>query len=179
MRNVQWNQIGLSVLSACVLSLGLMSPALVSAGQNKVDVCHSEGNGSYHLINIAEPAYPSHVSHGDAGVGEPVPGNEGFVFDEDCNLVEAVSCPCDFSATNFLGLGGDVEEGVYCIVSETEAQLHEGTAPYFFIDDDECYIYEGSIFPIAVFGLTEAETTACVHEIEVTSSMLGLAPLCP
>jgi hypothetical protein len=62
------------------------------AGQVKVDVCHAEGNGTYHLIEIAEPAYNTHIAHGDAGVGEPVPGQPGFVFDAECNLVEA--CPC-------------------------------------------------------------------------------------
>jgi hypothetical protein len=95
----------MSVVFAWVLSFGLLSPGSVLAGQNKIDVCHSEGNGSYHMITIAEPAYPSHVNHGDAGVGEPVPGASGFVFDEDCNVVEVVSCPCDFSPEVFMTLG--------------------------------------------------------------------------
>jgi hypothetical protein len=174
MRNVQWNQIGLSVLSACVLSLGLMSPALVSAGQNKVDVCHSEGNGSYHLINIAEPAYPSHVSHGDAGVGEPVPGNEGFVFDEDCNLVEAVSCPCDYSDTNYIALGGGVSGACYLVQSDTKAVLSSNVS--FFVDDnvDECIIVVDGHVIVVVNGLSDGEMSACVQEIVSTASVLGI-----
>src|SRR6266516_2466950 len=35
------------------------------AGQAKVDVCHRTGNGGEHTINIAAPAVPAHVAHGD------------------------------------------------------------------------------------------------------------------
>jgi hypothetical protein len=94
MRSPQWKQLGLTIAVAFGLSLYLLIPSVGLAGQDKVDVCHMEGNGTYHLITIAEPAYPSHVAHGDAGVGEPVPGSPGFIFDEDCNLVEVVTCPC-------------------------------------------------------------------------------------
>ena len=59
-------------------------------GQKKVDVCHVTGNGSYILITIAEPALPAHLNHGDGQPGDPVPGMEGFVFDESCEPVIAV-----------------------------------------------------------------------------------------
>jgi len=94
MQSRQWKTLGWTVALAGVLNLGMLSQGTVLAGQTKVDVCHSEGNGTYHFITIAEPAYPSHVAHGDARVGEPVPGNPEFVFAEDCSLEEAVSCPC-------------------------------------------------------------------------------------
>jgi hypothetical protein len=35
------------------------------AGQQKVEVCHMTGNGNSHTINIAAPAVPAHVAHGD------------------------------------------------------------------------------------------------------------------
>jgi hypothetical protein len=35
------------------------------AGRQKVAVCHVTGNGSSHTINIAEPAVPAHLAHGD------------------------------------------------------------------------------------------------------------------
>ncbi|MGL6269844.1 MAG: MopE-related protein, partial [Chitinophagaceae bacterium] len=31
----------------------------------KIDVCHREGNGSFHTINISKNALAAHVAHGD------------------------------------------------------------------------------------------------------------------
>lgn len=33
--------------------------------QGKQDVCHQEGNGSYHVINVSMNAVPAHLRHGD------------------------------------------------------------------------------------------------------------------
>jgi hypothetical protein len=33
--------------------------------QDKVDVCHMTGNGSFHEINISRNALPAHLAHGD------------------------------------------------------------------------------------------------------------------
>ena len=35
------------------------------AGQAKVDVCHKAGEHNQHTINIATPAVPAHMAHGD------------------------------------------------------------------------------------------------------------------
>lgn len=43
-----------------------------------------DGTGAYSRITIAEAAYDSHVAHGDAGIGDPVPGMAGYAFDSDC-----------------------------------------------------------------------------------------------
>lgn len=65
---------------------------LVSADNTKVDVCHSQGNGSYILINISEPAFPSHIDHGDNAPGEQVPGREvGWTFSADCIPMPSVT----------------------------------------------------------------------------------------
>jgi hypothetical protein len=53
----------------------------------KVALCHSTGNGSYHLISVSDSAEPAHRNHGDAKVGEPVPGNSPKVFDATCRAV--------------------------------------------------------------------------------------------
>jgi hypothetical protein len=58
-------------------------------GQVKVEVCHRTAEGSYNLITIGEPAFDSHVAHGDASPGEPVPANGTFRFDGTCALVPA------------------------------------------------------------------------------------------
>ena len=50
----------------------------------KVSLCHAEGNGSYHLIDVSESAEPAHRDHGDAEVGEAVPGQPFKIFDTNC-----------------------------------------------------------------------------------------------
>jgi len=35
------------------------------SGQAKMDVCHKTGSGKEHTINIAAPAVPAHLAHGD------------------------------------------------------------------------------------------------------------------
>lgn len=79
----------LSVIAFLVLLLAAMPVLSVGAGGEKVDVCHNEGDGTFHLINISDNAFDSHVAHGDASPGDPVPGMSGKKFDEACNVVDA------------------------------------------------------------------------------------------
>jgi len=53
----------------------------------KVQICHRTGNGQYHLIEISKSAEPAHRAHGDAKIGEPVPGSAGKVFSPSCSVV--------------------------------------------------------------------------------------------
>ena len=53
----------------------------------KVSLCHHTGNGEYHLIDVSVNAEPAHRAHGDARVGEPVPGTQRQVFDASCKPV--------------------------------------------------------------------------------------------
>jgi hypothetical protein len=109
----QWKTSVWTLMLTGLLSLGLLSPATVLAGQDKEDVCHLEGNGTYILINIAEPAYPTHEAHGDVKVGEPVPGSDGFVFDDYCNIAKAVvECPCVDAYNDFFNTYVDYD--YYC-----------------------------------------------------------------
>ena len=78
---------------ASALALGLVSTQTVHARQNKVDVCHMNGHGVYHLLNIAESASRAHIRHGDSNPGDLVPGS-GDQFSEDCTLITFVGCPC-------------------------------------------------------------------------------------
>ena len=53
----------------------------------KVSLCHrTEGNG-YHSITISTDAEASHREHGDAKVGEKVPGTALQTFSENCQVV--------------------------------------------------------------------------------------------
>ena len=58
-----------------------------SRSSGKVSLCHRTGNGEYHLIDVSVNAEPAHRAHGDAKVGEPVPGTQRQVFDANCRPV--------------------------------------------------------------------------------------------
>ena len=69
------------------VALTTVGVASASSGQTKTDVCHSHGDGTFDLINVADPAVEKHIEHGDALIGQPVPGQPGFVFDEACGVI--------------------------------------------------------------------------------------------
>lgn len=53
----------------------------------KVSLCHAEDAGGYHLIDVSESAEAAHRAHGDAKIGEPVPGQPNKIFDASCRPV--------------------------------------------------------------------------------------------
>ena len=57
-----------------------------AVGDSKVPVCHLEGNGTYHLIEISPSAVQAHLDHDDLLPGDPVPGTDGLIFGEDCTF---------------------------------------------------------------------------------------------
>ena len=50
-------------------------------GAGKLVLCHREGNGGYHPIDVSVNAETAHRAHGDATPGEPVPADPTKVFD--------------------------------------------------------------------------------------------------
>jgi hypothetical protein len=54
--------------------------------EQKVQLCHKTGNGSYHLIDVSVSAEPAHRAHGDAKPGEAVPGQAGKTFGSNCSV---------------------------------------------------------------------------------------------
>lgn len=73
----------------CLAGLLVFTGLVAAAPAAKVDVCHSEGNGSYHLISVSQNALEAHFGHGDGQPGDLVPGVDGKVFAEDCSLQDA------------------------------------------------------------------------------------------
>ncbi len=140
----------LLTLVLAVMAVGLfMAPAL-GAGQEKVEVCHSEGNGAFHLIAVADPAVDMHMAHGDVTPGGPVPDMPGYEFDEDCQPVEALTVSASVGFSGGVGnvvadengltfyFGGDVH-------NERSLQYHQdywGSYPLYIPGPcpDQCAI---------------------------------------
>ena len=51
---------------------------------SKVSLCHRTDSGGYHEIEVSVNAEAAHRGHGDAKVGESVPGTQRQVFDARC-----------------------------------------------------------------------------------------------
>jgi hypothetical protein len=60
----------------------------------KVDICHVQGNGAYHLINVSANAQPAHMAHGDGLPGEDHPEMGAFFLSDTCEVVEASEETC-------------------------------------------------------------------------------------
>jgi hypothetical protein len=70
-----------------VVQVSPTSAVLVNdARSQSVTLCHKEGNGTYHSIEISQSAELAHRNHGDGKVGDPVPGQPGRVFDSNCQV---------------------------------------------------------------------------------------------
>jgi len=70
-------------------------------GAGKLVLCHREGNGGYHPIDVSVNAERAHRAHGDATPGEPVPADPTRVFDAACGVIPPVDSG---------GTGSDVEK---------------------------------------------------------------------
>lgn len=72
---------------AVPVTLGLAVSAPANAAASKISICHTEGNSSYHLIEVSEFAETAHRRHGDGLPGDPINNNSGYVFGPDCSKV--------------------------------------------------------------------------------------------
>ena len=81
-----------------VMAVALSPPGEVTAAAEKVDVCHvtnvpAEGDGR--VISIADPAWSTHLSHGDRKIGE-----SGVTVDgSNCRVSQAPVAVDDFPTT--------------------------------------------------------------------------------
>lgn len=94
-----------AVLSACDQGPSPVAPdspdvttafARGGGGQARVAICHLNDEGDYHRIEVASPAVPAHMAHGDG-----LPDSGGF--DADCSKP---AFTLDYSATVYATLVG-------------------------------------------------------------------------
>jgi len=95
MKKILLPVLGLLLFSACQKEpLNDKTPdgqSLSSAKiKSKIDVCHKEGNGSSHVINISINAWPAHQAHGDVRLDDQ--DGDGYVPNNDCGVGPMGDC---------------------------------------------------------------------------------------
>jgi uncharacterized protein (TIGR02145 family) len=65
--------------------------------EKKIEVCHKEGNGSYHTINISSNALSAHVAHGDV---VPDADGDGYTKVNPCGIGTQNDCNDNNAAIN-------------------------------------------------------------------------------
>ena len=173
-------------LIAGALVVSMAYPGRSEAASPKVDVCHSEGNGSFHLITVAYQAVQAHRNHGDALPGEAVPGQSGFTFSDTCTLVAVSICPCHFSLSGLaaIGIDGDAEAsrcftdtGDFVILGQSLAE--QGLIGASASGDSCASGRTGTEEFLEIFtGLTSAQVTACENDLRAASVDLGATSTC-
>ena len=172
----------------------------LAAKASKVDICHREGkkSGRFHLINVSTNAQPAHIAHGDALVGDFVPGtNESKKFDASCAQVDveppAAICPCALTDLNALGFGLHVDVTSPVLFSGPDPFGYQNCElppafPFAFvhltngggldgngndrvtITEDSCEVLEnGGTQAQFHVGLTPAEFSACVADLNAAA----------
>lgn len=88
---VQVSGVGQDELIQIEVSVSGGTAAIVNEvrSSGKVSLCHRTESGAYNLISVGASAEPAHRAHGDAAVGEPVPGDPTKVFDSQCRPSQA------------------------------------------------------------------------------------------
>lgn len=61
--------------------------SIASRTSDKVSLCHATGQGAYQLLSVAAPAESAHLGHGDGQIGDPYPGQRGYIFGPTCEPV--------------------------------------------------------------------------------------------
>jgi hypothetical protein len=81
---------GPSAVAATSGTTDVSEGSLPAARGDKVSLCHATGRGRYVPITVSVAAASAHRAHGDAGVGERVPGRPDMEFGDDCAVTSAV-----------------------------------------------------------------------------------------
>jgi hypothetical protein len=120
----------LILLVGSALLVGFVTVGPVYAGQSKVDICHRNGQGTFQLITIAQPAYAAHIAHGDKAPEDFFRDADGDGFGSAEDVVTACDAPegyvedetdCDDTNTEVYP-GADEVEG-NDIIEDCDIQL--------------------------------------------------------
>jgi len=122
----------------------LLVPGVAFAGQARLNVCHREGSGAFNLIKIGEPAYATHLQHGDRAIGDGVPGmGPAWVFDSKCRPSERpLTLLARVWSTDQSGTQHDLarlEDTNYDGLPSAGDTLRLGQFPYFNTDGSVAY----------------------------------------
>lgn len=172
----------LAMAGAAALAVAAIPAA--SAGQAKVDLCHVKGNGSYHMISVAEAASAKHLEHGDGKVGDFVPGTgETKVFDETCQVVDApandpVVTPGYSNLTEAVGVrykGANTGNEIYLGLSDLGNGANRAETGYTWSAGTYkvTYAYDSASEAIATTIVDPAGTSK-----SLTYSLAGKTPQC-
>ena len=93
----------ISIFSVALLALGMLLSGISFAADDKVDICHITGNGTYLLINVSENAMQAHLDHGDALPGDNIAGE---LLLDDCSLLEVTIVTSNLLKYGPTGWGG-------------------------------------------------------------------------
>jgi hypothetical protein len=152
-------------------------PTMLAFAAAKLPVCHltSSDTNEYVPIEVAEPAFDIHMVHGDAAVGDPVSGMEGYVFDAACQPLVAAECPCfdadDLALLNFGSATPDfldlLHEVEFRLTTLSTHSLSLGPVIGYHSDREVGICAFEPIYPgssssgVSRDDLTRAETEAC------------------
>jgi len=145
-----------------MIVLLLTTVAIVSGGQEKVAVCHITGTHDFgddqgevpigHVITIAEPAYQSHLDHGDPEVwcidrlpdGTEVckPGNQpkrvfvtSVTYQGNLGGLDGADSKCNQLALD-VGLPGTYKAWLSTVSICVSDRLSHSTSPYILVNGD-------------------------------------------
>jgi len=105
------------------LTLLCSSAAVAKNAKNvKVDVCHQEGNGGYHIVNVSINAVQAHLGHGDWVVSEEVCDG---ILDNDCDGVDDPD-EIDDDLDSLTECDGDCDDGDDTIFPGAEEVCGDG-----------------------------------------------------
>ena len=125
-------------------------PPPKSAKAGKVDVCHVDDDGLFHLINVNGNALPAHVGHGDGQPGDAVPSG-GQVFGSACELLTDTDGDLDPDDTDpdddNDGVNDD-DDAFPLDPTETADNDGDGTGDNADSDDDNDGVNDDDAFPL-------------------------------
>jgi len=123
------------LLAALVLLGPLAGTAL--AQQNKVAVCHLNGDGTYIPITIADPALPTHLAHGDLVVGVDV--------DENCEPLDADGDGIPNDSDNCVNVANPGQEDRYGSAAGDDCEDLDGDDMPDVAEDNFCLSIDGEL----------------------------------